>query len=260
MTGQEERLIFLLHAFLSEQPAYAEIDIPASIDEQKKLLRALMNVRPPLPLNEEILRVQNVYLQEEIASRGITDCQDLRPIEDNICLWQGDITTLKCGAIVNAANSAMRGCFVPGHHCIDNAIHSIAGVQLRLACAQLMEKQGHVEEAGGAKITPAFNLPAAYVLHTVGPYIIKEPSSMQCSQLSSCYRACLDLASKYSLSSVAFCCISTGEFHFPPLLAAQIALDTVRQWLKDNNSSMRIIFNVYKDSDYDIYRRLWPVC
>ncbi len=249
---QAERRLFLIRELLSEQLKYGDIEIPQNEAEQRRLLRSLMNVRPPYPIEENFLTVQDAYLQEETARKGITDIADLTPIEPGIYLWQGDITTLKCGAIVNAANSGMTGCYVPCHGCIDNAIHTYAGVQLRLACAELMEKQGHEEPTGQAKITPAYNLPCDYVLHTVGPIIYGRVTQSDRELLASCYRSCLKLAQENGIKSVAFCCISTGEFHFPNGEAAKIAVDKVRQYKGDTE----VIFNVFKDVDYKIYREL----
>lgn len=198
------------------------------------------------------MRVQDAYLQEELRRKGITDYADLEPIEPGIYLWQGDITTLKCGAIVNAANAQMLGCFCPNHGCIDNAIHTFAGVQLRLECAEIMRRQGHAEPAGSAKITGAYNLPCDFILHTVGPVITGEVTPQDEEDLANCYRSCLELAEKNGIKSVAFCCISTGEFRFPNRRAAEIAVETVRRYKGDTE----VIFNVFKDSDYEIYREL----
>ena len=247
---QREKREFLIQKLIDEQPRYRDLQIPVNEAEQKTLLRSLLNVRPPYPVEEDFLTVQDAYLQEETARKGITDVIDLTPVEPGICLWQGDITTLKCGAIVNAANSQMLGCFCPCHGCIDNAIHTYAGVQLRLACAELMQKQGHEEPTGQAKITPAYNLPCEYVLHTVGPIISGGVTEKDRELLASCYRSCLELAQQNGIKSVAFCCISTGEFHFPNQEAAKIAVDTVRQYKGDTE----VIFNVFKDVDYKIYR------
>ena len=230
--------------------------LPNDKTEQKKLLRALFNVRLPLPTGEEFLRVQDEYLQEEIAQKGITSIDDLEPIKPDIYLWQGDITTLKCDAIVNAANSGMTGCYVPNHRCIDNAIHTFAGVELRLACEELMERQGYPEPTGQAKITPAFNLPCRYVLHTVGPIINGRVTKEEEELLSSCYRSCLELAEEHSLESVAFCCVSTGEFHFPNEQAAEIAVETVKQFMNRKTSVKKVIFNVFKNLDKAIYEKL----
>ena len=249
---QAERRIYLLRSLLREDPRYRDLPIPGDEAGQRRLLRSLMNVRPPRPVGEEFLAVQDAYLQEETARKGVTDLADLTPVEPGIYLWQGDITTLKCGAIVNAANSGMTGCYAPCHGCIDNAIHTYAGVQLRLACAELMEGQGREEPAGRAKLTPAFNLPCDYVLHTVGPIVSGGVTGRDRALLASCYRACLELAQRNKIKSVAFCCISTGEFHFPNEEAAKIAVDTVRQYRGDTE----VIFNVFKDVDAQIYRGL----
>ena len=253
---QKERRLFLIRALLEEEPRWASRGIPQGEEQQKHLLRALFNIRMPRPVSEEFLQVQDAYLQEETRRKGITTLDQLEPVEDGIYLWQGDITTLSCGAIVNAANSQMLGCFVPCHGCIDNAIHSFAGVQLRLACQQLMQRQGHEEGTGEAKITPAFNLPCRYVLHTVGPIITGRVTGRDCQLLASCYRSCLELAERSGCRSVAFCCISTGEFHFPNRLAAQIAVETVRAYRQEQTNPMEVIFNVFRDQDHAIYRQL----
>ena len=249
---QAERRTFLIQKLIDEEPRYRDLQIPSGEAEQKTLLRSLMNVRPPWPIREDFLAVQDEYLQEETARKGVTDIADLTPVGPGIYLWQGDITTLRCGAIVNAANSGMTGCYVPCHSCIDNAIHTYAGVQLRIACAELMKKQGHEEPTGQAKLTPAFNLPCDYVLHTVGPVIYGRVTQNDRELLASCYRSCLELAQKNGIKSVAFCCISTGEFHFPNGEAAQIAVDTVRRY----RGSTEVIFNVFKNTDLEIYREL----
>ena len=251
---QEERLTFLLDYLLRERQE--KFDVPADPQGRRQLLRALMNVRMPAPVSDEFLQVQDAYLQEETRRKGITDLQELEPVEPGIYLWQGDITTLRCNAIVNAANSQMLGCFVPCHGCIDNAIHTYAGVQLRLECAELMRRQGHEEAPGRAKITSAYNLPSRYVLHTVGPIISGAVADSDQRLLADCYRSCLDLAAGHGLRSVAFCCISTGEFRFPNELAAQIAIETVTQWQQENPCQIEVVFNVFKKRDYDIYKRL----
>ena len=256
MMNQAERRLFLIRYLLDENPAYREIGVPSDAAEQRYLLRALLNVREPQSIREEFLRVQDAYLQAETAEKGITNAADLLPIQSGIALWQGDITTLKCDAIVNAANSGMTGCYCPNHGCIDNAIHTYAGVQLRLACAEIMDKQGYPEPAGQAKITPAFNLPCRYVLHTVGPIVSGQVTAQDKELLVSCYRSCLELAAQNQLESVAFCCISTGEFHFPNELAAQIAVQTVKQFLVQNTRVKKVILNVFKDMDRKIYERL----
>ena len=215
-----------------------------------------MNVRRAYPIGTKFLQIQDEYLQGETAAKGVTDVADLTPIQPGLYLWQGDITTLKCDAIVNAANSGMTGCYVPSHRCIDNAIHTFAGVELRLACEELMERQGYPEPTGRAKITPAFNLPCKYVLHTVGPIISGRVTKEGEELLASCYRSCLELAAEKGLESVAFCCISTGEFHFPNDLAAEIAVATVKEFLKKQTSVKKVIFNVFKDLDKAIYEKL----
>ena len=249
---QQERRIFLIRKLIDETPGYRGLRIPDDTAGQKSMLRALMNVRPPRPIGDDFLSVQDEYLQEEIAIRGVTDLDSLTPVEGGIYLWQGDITTLRCDVIVNAANSGMTGCYVPCHGCIDNVIHTYAGIQLRLACAELMNSQGHEEPAGQAKLTSAYNLPCSYILHTVGPIIRRNVSGQDQELLASCYRSCLALAKENKIESVAFCCISTGEFHFPNELAGRIAVQTVRQYKGDTE----VIFNVFKDVDYQIYRKL----
>ena len=254
--NQSERRLFLIQSLLKENPAYRDWGVPQGADDQKRLLRGLMNVRPAQDTDAKFLKTQDAYLQGETAAKGITDITDLTPIQPGIYLWQGDITTLRCDAIVNAANSGMTGCYVPNHRCIDNAIHTFAGVELRLACAKLMEQQGYPEPTGQAKITPAFNLPCRYVLHTVGPIIADAPTKRDCELLESCYRACLNLAAANNLESVAFCCISTGEFHFPNEQAAEIAVRTVKSFLHQPTSVKKVIFNVFKEIDKSIYARL----
>lgn len=253
---QAQRRLFLLQSLLKERTEYRYVDIPAEAESQRQLLRGLMNIRAPRDADEDFLKIQDEYLQGETAAKGITDIADLTPVQPGLYLWKGDITTLKCDAIVNAANSGMTGCYIPNHRCIDNAIHSFAGVELRLACAELMERQGCPEPTGRAKITPAFNLPCRHVLHTVGPIIEGRVTQRDRELLASCYRACLELAAEYELESVAFCCISTGEFHFPNELAAEIAVETVKEFLKKQTSVKKVIFNVFKDTDRRIYERL----
>lgn len=215
-----------------------------------------MNIRPPRPTSQAFLRVQDAYLQEEREEKGTVSLDSLSPIQPGIYVWRGDITTLQCDAIVNAANSGMTGCYVPNHRCIDNCIHTFAGVQLRLACANLMQQQGYAEPTGQAKITPAYNLPCRYILHTVGPIISGRVSRKDRAALASCYRSCLTLAADHQLESVAFCCISTGEFHFPNEQAAEIAVHTVQDFLRQETSVKQVIFNVFKDVDQTIYERL----
>lgn len=253
---QSERRILLIKSLLQERMEYRDISISADTEQQKQLLRALMNVRAPQQIGTEFLRIQDEYLQYEIAAKGITDVAELTPVQQGIYLWQGDITTLKCDAVVNAANSGMTGCYIPNHRCIDNAIHTFAGMQLRLVCENLMEQQGYPEPAGGAKITSAFNLPSRYVLHTVGPVISGKVKKHERELLASCYRSCLELAAKNKLESVAFCCISTGEFHFPNELAAEIAVQSVKDFFRLQTGVKKVIFNVFKDLDKNIYQKL----
>ena len=254
--NQSEKRLFLIQSLLKENPAYRDLGIPADTNSQRQLLRGLMNLRAPQRADADFLQTQDAYLQGETAAKGITDAADLAPMQPGLYLWQGDITTLQCDAIVNAANSGMTGCYIPNHRCIDNAIHTFAGVELRLACAELMEQQGYPEPTGRAKITPAFNLPCRYVLHTVGPIINRRVTKEDKELLASCYRSCLELAAENGLESVAFCCISTGEFRFPNQLAAEIAVQTVKEFLQTPTSIKKVIFNVFKDMDKKIYERL----
>ena len=253
---QAEKRIYLIRSLLDEQPQYRDMEIPQKEQEQKQVLRALFNIRMPGGADEDFLHIQDEYLQTELREKGITDYKTMTPIEEGIYLWRGDITTLKCDAVVNAANSQMLGCFCPNHSCIDNAIHTFAGIQLRLACAEMMKQQGNKEKTGKAKITPAFNLPSQYVLHTVGPIIRGQLTKHDCDLLASCYRSCLDLAEQYGLKSIAFCCISTGEFRFPNDRAAEIAVQTIKEYKKQTQYEIEVIFNVFKKLDYSIYKEL----
>ena len=254
--NQEERRKFLIRELLQEDVQYRDMEIPVGEKEQKQLLRGLMNIRPPKRIGRGFLKVQDEYLQEETAAKGITELDDLEPVSEGFYLWQGDITTLCCDAIVNAANSGMTGCYVPNHRCIDNCIHSFSGIQLRIDCAEIMRMQGHEEETGKAKITKAYNLPCKYILHTVGPIISGSLTETDCELLAECYRSCLELAAENDLKSVAFCCISTGEFCFPNDKAAQIAVSTVRKFMQKETSVKKVVFNVFKDLDKEIYSRL----
>lgn len=254
--NQQERLDYLIDYFLKEQEEYRSFLVPENIEDKKRMLRSLMNVRPPSSASLNFLKVQDEYLQQELASYEVEKLEQLKPIKEHIYLWQGDITKLQVDGIVNAANSALLGCFVPCHGCIDNAIHSCAGIQLRLACQRIMEQQGMPEPTGQAKITEGYNLPAHYVLHTVGPIIQGRLTEEDCKLLRSCYVSCLELAAQNHLRSIAFCCISTGEFHFPNEIAARIAVDTVTDYLSQKDMEMEVVFNVFKDKDFKIYRRL----
>lgn len=253
---QEQRADFMIRYLLDERSAYQDIALPSGLAEKQRLLRSLINVRPPVPISEDFLNVQDAYLRERIAERGVVRLEDLTPVRSSLYLWQGDITTLAADAIVNAANSQMLGCFVPCHGCIDNAIHTYSGIQLRLECARIMAGQKEPEPTGKAKITKAYHLPCRYVLHTVGPIIDGAVTKTNRELLASCYRSCLELAAAKDLRSIAFCCISTGEFHFPNALAAEIAIQTVQTWQQQNPGKIEVIFNVFKDSDYAIYKRL----
>lgn len=255
---QNERRQLLIRDLLNEDVRYRDMEIPKGEEDQKQLLRGLMNVRMPHPVSESFLQIQDEYLREEVAEKGIVDSSTL-PVtqkDSRIVLWRGDITTLKVDAIVNAANSALRGCFAPCHSCIDNIIHSLSGVQLRLECDRIMRAQGHEEPTGSAKITPAYNLPCRFVIHTVGPIVSGILTQKHCRQLADCYRSCLELAAEEGLTSIAFCCISTGEFHFPQKKAAEIAVKTVTGFLNEDERIERVIFNVFKQEDHEIYRKL----
>ncbi|MGQ7551156.1 protein-ADP-ribose hydrolase [Streptococcus suis] len=214
-----------------------------------------MNIWEPKVMPAEFWSLQDAYLQETLTHKRVTGLSDLQEVEPQIYLWQGDITSLEVDAIVNAANSQLLGCFVPHHRCIDNAIHSQAGLQLRLACYQLMKAQGHLEATGQAKITPAYNLSANHVIHTVGPIIQTEVGPQDEELLASSYQKSLELAVEKGLTSIAFCCISTGEFRFPQKLAGEIAIKTVRAFVCDH-PQLQVIFNVFKDEDREIYQEL----
>ena len=257
----EEQQRYLIEELLKEDKRYRGFRIPDSDKEQKDLLRSLMNVRSPKMISKKFLDIQDQYLSEERDRRGIVDSDLLHPIpaDKRIVLWQGDITRLKVDAIVNAANSGMCGCFYPLHSCIDNIVHSRSGIALRLYCADMMVKQGYEEPTGQAKITPAFNLPGRYILHTAGPIITGVVKDRDRALLASCYESCLKLADENDIKSIAFCCISTGEFHFPNDLAAEIAIKTVMTYLNRGSGVQRVIFNVFKDIDREIYEKLLGV-
>lgn len=255
-----QQIQYLIHVLLEEMPVYREQARAFPPDElsQRMLLRSLMNVRPPMPLSRSFLEVQDALLSAESEKKGVVEAENLpdRPGCPGIAIWQGDITRLKADAIVDADNDRLLGCFVPCHGCIDNAIHSAAGLQLRDECHRIMEQQGYPEPTGYAKLTSGYNLPARYVLHTVGPVIHGRVTPQDREQLASCYRSCLELASKHELQSVAFCCISTGEFHFPNEEAARIAVRTVKAFLQTPTTVRKVIFNVFKDIDAKIYSDL----
>lgn len=255
-----EKLQFLNQLLLDEMPEYRAqaAQFPREDAAQRRLLRSLMNLRPPMPLKGEFLQVQDAVLSEEREARGVVDADALpaTAVNPRMAIWQGDITRLAADAIVDADNSALLGCFCPCHGCIDNAIHSAAGLQLRDECHALMTAQGHPEPAGQAKLTGAYNLPAKYILHTVGPVVRGRVTRRDREELAACYRSCLELAAERGLETVAFCCISTGEFHFPNREAAEIAVKTVTEFLRQDTSVRKVIFNVFKDLDAEIYREL----
>ena len=258
------RLDYLIEYLLKENPEYSAIEIPETEQGKRDLFRALCNVREPKPVSEEFLRLQDEELQAQLQEKGIVKWDAVKQFsilnsQFSISLWQGDITRLRVDAIVNAANAQMLGCFHPLHKCIDNAIHSAAGVQLREECHQRMQQQGHLEPTGTAKITKAYNLPCKHVIHTVGPIIPDSiPTELQKEQLASCYRSIMACADENGLESIAFCCISTGEFRFPNQLAAEIAVKTVSDFFVEHpeSSVKQVVFNVFKDMDKEIYEEI----
>ncbi len=258
--NRKEQIQFLITILLEELPAYREQATRFPKDEysQRRLLRSLMNVSPPMPLREDFLKVQDALLSAEREEKGVIDADRLpvSSVDPRLILWQGDITRLSVDAIVDADNSALLGCFYPCHGCIDNAIHSAAGLQLRDECNRIMEAQGYPEPNGQAKLTKGYNLPARYVLHTVGPIVQGQITQENRDDLASCYRSCLSLAAEHKLETVAFCCISTGEYRFPNREAAEIAVRTVKEFLDQKTSIRKVIFNVFKDIDAAIYREL----
>ena len=249
-----EKLDFLINYLLSERNDVDGIEIPNNDTDKFRLYRSLVNIRPAVKADEDYLQAEDEYLTALTESKGITDIADLSPIEDGIYLWKGDITTLRCGAIVNAANSGMTGCWQPCHSCIDNCIHTFAGVRLRYECGQIMQAQGHEEPTGKAKITPAYDLPCGYVIHTVGPIVDSILTDEHCRLLESSYKSCLEIAVQNYVKSIAFCCISTGVFGFPQDKGAEIAVRTVREFRK--NHDIQVIFNVFKEDDHETYKRL----
>jgi O-acetyl-ADP-ribose deacetylase (regulator of RNase III) len=254
--NQSERRIYLIKSLLAERRGYADVQIPENTDDQRRLLRSLMNIRLPGAIDEEFLKIQDAYLAEENERKGVVGLKDMEELQPGIFLWKGDITRLSVGAIVNAANSGMTGCYQPCHNCIDNCIHTYAGIRLRNKCAELMDAQGFEEPTGQAKITPAYSLPCDFVIHTVGPIVAGRLTREHEKLLESCYRSCLELAEKNGIESIAFCCISTGVFMFPNARAAEIAVHTVQFYREKTGSSIQVVFNVFKDNDEEIYRRL----
>ena len=255
---QDERREYLIQYLLKEEIPFGRQNIPTDKQGQENLLRSLMNVRPPRPISNDFLKIQDEYLTERNIERGITDVDTLAPVKSDsrLYIWQGNITTLKCDAIVNACNSQMLGCFSPMHACIDNFIHTYAGMELRLKMHEIMAKQGHEEETGKAKITSGYNLPTKYILHTVGPIIQWKVTKEDEDLLASCYTECLKLAADTGVESIAFCCLSTGVFRFPQQRAAEIATNTVKQYLNKDSRIKKVIFNVFKDEDLKIYSGL----
>ena len=254
--NQDERRRYLIKELLKEQSRYANMQIPLETARQKVLLRSLMNIRMPGEMDDAFLQIQDAYLSEENREKGIVTLAEVDEIQPDISIWKGDITRLGVGAIVNAANSGMTGCYQPCHNCIDNCIHTYAGIQLRNYCNHMMMKQGQEEPTGQAKITPAFNLPCDYVIHTVGPIVQGKLTKQHERLLVSCYESCLRIADENDVNSIAFCCISTGVFMFPNKRAAELAVQTVKQYKEKTKSKIKVIFNVFKEEDERLYKQL----
>lgn len=245
----------LINYFINEDKRFLNYEIPNNYSDKRLFLRGIINLREPKPISEDILKLEDELLQLELNDKKITDINNIEPLDNHLCLWQGDITTLKIDAIVNAANSAMLGCFIPNHHCIDNAIHTFAGIRLRLECNQIIH--GKELETGEAQITKAYNLPSNYVIHTVGPIIQDELTAKDISDLKNCYINCLNLARKNNIKTIAFPAISTGIFHFPKEKASEIAVTTVKNYLRQYpNYFDKIVFNVFTKEDKEYYDRL----
>lgn len=261
---QNQRLAYLVEAFKKDSVPYRDLQTPADTDGRRRILRSLMNIRMPGRMEDSVLAVQDEYLRERIRENGIVTPEEIPVKEGVLSLWQGDITRLAVDAIVNAANSQMLGCFVPMHTCIDNCIHTFAGVQLRAECNRQMQRlrtkygADYEQPTAVPMLTDGYNLPAKKVIHIVGPIVSEGLTPALERDLADCYTNTLDLCAENGLRSVAFCCISTGVFHFPPERAAQIAVQTVRQWLAEHDGVMdRVIFNVFSDRDRSIYERLF---
>ena len=250
--NQNDRRRYLIEELLEERPEYENMQIPTDTSEQKMLLRSLMNIRMPKEIDPAFLQIQDAYLSEENEKNGIVTLADIREAQPDFSIWKGDITRLKVGAIVNAANSGMTGCYQPCHNCI----HTYAGIQLRNYCNHMMIKQRHEEPTGQAKITPAFNLPCDYVIHTVGPIVQGKLKKEHERLLISCYESCLRIADENEVKSIAFCCISTGVFMFPNKRAAELAVHTVKQYKEKTKSKIKVIFNVFKEEDERLYKQL----
>ena len=260
---QEQRLEYLVEAFKADSEQYKNLETPKDREEQRQLLRSLMNVRMPGEMPAEVIRVQDEYLKERAAEKGIVSVNDIPVIKDSLSLWQGDITRLSVDAIVNAANSQMLGCFVPGHNCIDNCIHTYAGIQLRLDCERRMQMlrrrfgRDYEQPTAVPMLTDAYNLPSKKVIHIVGPIAQGRIDAALEQDLADCYTNTLDMCVENGLRSVAFCCISTGVFGFPKERAAEIAVKTVTDWLAAHEGQMdRVIFNVFGDRDRVIYETI----
>jgi O-acetyl-ADP-ribose deacetylase (regulator of RNase III) len=271
---QQQRLDHLVEGFKKEAPEYRRVRIPDDTEGKRRLLRSLMNVRMPKPASPELLSVQDTYLRGRALEKGIVNISEIPTIReslgsghvfaDSISVWQGDITRLAADAIVNAANSQMLGCFIPMHTCIDNCIHTYAGIQLREDCARRMNSlrlrfgDDYEQPTAVPLLTDAYNLPAKKVIHIVGPVVQSELTPALEKDLADCYRNTLDMCRENGLGSVAFCCISTGVFHFPEKRAAEIAAETVTDWLREDPGSMeRVIFNVFRDEDRRYYEELF---
>lgn len=261
--AQDQRLDYLVEEFKADSIQYKDLRTPADMEGKRRILRSLMNIRMPGKMDDAVLAVQDAYLRERIRENGVIELSDIPEIRDGLSIWQGDITRLAVDAIVNAANSQMLGCFVPMHTCIDNCIHTFAGVQLRAECSRQMtllrERYGMDYEQPTAvpMLTDAYNLPAKKIVHIVGPIVEYRLTPRLENDLAACYRNTLDLCEQNGLRSVAFCCISTGVFRFPNQRAAEIAVETVTEWIKGHPSAVdRIIFNVFRDEDKQIYEDL----
>ena len=267
---QEERLDYLLEKFKEDSGRYSDLEVEDTYPAKRMALGSLMNIRMPGMMADDVVKIQDEFLLEEAKEKGIVTLEEIptvkemygcgHPFAEQLSLWQGDITRLGVGAIVNAANSQMLGCFVPCHRCIDNAIHSAAGIELREACSHYMKRRkmqygaGYEEPVGRAVLTEGYNLPADYVIHTVGPVVGGRLTPRHREELRSCYENILKCCVEHEIRSVAFCCISTGEFHFPNDEAAKIAVNTVTDYLEQYGGSFdRVIFNVFKDIDRELY-------
>ena len=262
---QEEHRVWLIEKLKAENPIYRKIPTPRDEQGQKDLLRSLMNVRPAKPVSEEFRSIQDAYLRRESILKGIVDADSIPACgsKPELSIWQGDITRIRADAIVNAANSQMLGCFIPLHGCIDNCIHTAAGVQLRLECADRMRRlrlehgDDYEQPTAVPVLTDAYNLPAKKVIHVVGPIVQSGLTPELEKDLADCYTNTLDICLRNGLRSIAFCCISTGVFRFPNRRAAEIAVETVRKWMSEHDGAAdRVVFNVWKDIDRDIYREL----